>query len=165
MYPTQSVGLNFKGSHCCHVWHCTVHSYWPTDESFDSRQWHETLLRNVDWLLCPPSLGAGEVLSSWVKRPRREGDHSPLSAEIKSSAIPPPIRLQGVGMNFLSHAFALIPRRANWLRHVCMSTAWISAAPTGQIFVECDIGDIYKSLSSKYRCGENGTKKLGTLHV
>jgi hypothetical protein len=70
------------------------------------------------WLLNPPSLGAG------VKRPRHEGDHSPLSAEIEFSySSNPPIRLQGVGRDFLSDGFAYIPESANWLRHVCPCTA------------------------------------------
>jgi hypothetical protein len=52
------------------------------------------------WLLYPPSLGVG------VKRLRREGDHSPLSAEIDFSySSTPPIRLQVVGRDFLSDAF------------------------------------------------------------
>jgi hypothetical protein len=62
---------------------------------FDSRHWHENFLSSKTSTTQPPIHCVQGALSSDIKRPGREADHSPpSSAEVKNGgAIPPLLRM------------------------------------------------------------------------
>jgi hypothetical protein len=104
---------------------CYSESYftnWSLDSSVDMATGWTARVRFPAWqdfflfTSSRPTLGPIQLSVKWVsgaispgvRRPGREGDYAPSSAEVKDSgAIPPPIRLHGIVLNYLITGTAL----------------------------------------------------------